>query len=370
MQRAVAEIDLGAIAHNSALLRDRLCASAVLCAVVKAEGYGHGALQSARAAIGGGARWLAVATAQEAAQLREGGLRDVPILVMGALCAEELALALRCSADVVVWRAQALEALARAGGGRVHLKLDSGMGRLGSRDPEEVVALARRAAELPGVQVAGVMTHFATADELDDDGYFKAQLAAFRDVAGRVKGLAPRALAHAANSAALLRDRLAHFDMARCGIAIYGMDPFGVDAAEQGLRPALTLRSYVAEVKLLRAGEYATYGRRYRAPVDTYIGVLPIGYADGFRRGLSDRGEVLVGGRRYPEVGTVSMDNITVALGGDPDCLSLRGEEAVIIGAQGQERISAESVAEKLQTINYEVTCAIGARVPRRYVGP
>jgi len=369
VERAAAEVDLGAIAHNAALLRERLCASALLCAVVKAEGYGHGALPAARAALAGGARWLAVATAQEAAQLRAGGLREVPILVMGALCEEEIALALSCSADIVAWREQTLQTLVRAGGGRVHLKLDSGMGRLGSRDPEEVVALARRALELPGVQVAGVMTHFATADEMSDEGYFEQQLAAFRDVASRVKALAPQALAHAANSAALLRERSAHFDMARCGIAIYGMDPFGADAAAQGLRPALTLRTYVAEVKLLRAGEYATYGRRYRAQTDTYIGVLPIGYADGFRRGLSGRGEVLIGGRRSPQVGTVSMDNITVALGSDPSCLQLLGSEAVIIGAQGQERISAEEVAEKLQTINYEVTCAIGARVPRRYVG-
>jgi alanine racemase len=369
VERVCAQVDLEAIAHNASLLRDRLCASALLCAVVKAEGYGHGALQAARAALGGGARWLAVATAQEAAQLREGGLSEVRILVMGALCEQELQLALRASADVVIWRSEALEALARAGGGRVHLKLDTGMGRLGSRDPAEIIALAKRAAELPGVEVAGVMTHFATADELDDDGYFEGQLSAFRDLAGIVKALAPHALAHAANSAALLRDRQAHLDMARCGIAIYGMDPFGEDAPARGLRPALTLRSYLAEVKLLRAGEYATYGRRYRAPIDTFIGVVPIGYADGFRRALSGRGEVLIEGRRYAQVGTVSMDNITIALGSDRDCLALRGKEAVIIGAQGSERISAEEVAKRMETINYEVTCAIGARVPRRYVG-
>jgi len=153
----------------------------------------------------------------------------------------------------------------------------------------------------------------------------------------------------------------------RCGIAVYGMDPFGEDAAARGLEPALELLSYVAEVKCLRAGQSAGYGRRFVAQADAHLGVLPVGYGDGWRRGLSNNADVLIAGRRYPLVGTVSMDNVTVLLGAEPDAQSLRGEPAVLIGEQGRQRISAEEVARRLDTINYEVTCALSARVPRAY---
>jgi alanine racemase len=168
---------------------------------------------------------------------------------------------------------------------------------------------------------------------------------------------------HAANSAAVLRDPASHFDMARCGIAIYGLDPFQQDPAAQGLEPALELHSYVADVKRFAAGASAGYGRSWRAPVDTFVGVLPLGYGDGLRRGLSNNAEVLVDGRRFPLVGTVSMDNITIDLG--PDTAVEPGAEAVLIGTQGDERILAEEVAHRLDTINYEVTCGISGRVPR-----
>jgi alanine racemase len=172
---------------------------------------------------------------------------------------------------------------------------------------------------------------------------------------------------HAANSAALLRDADTQFDMVRCGIAVYGMDPFGEDPAARRLEPALELSSYVAEVKRCSAGESAGYGRRFLAQRDTYLAVLPIGYGDGWRRGLSNNADVLVCGRRYPLVGTVSMDNITVDLGPGADAERLRGERAILIGSQGGERITAEEVARRLDTINYEVTCALTPRVPRVY---
>ena len=168
---------------------------------------------------------------------------------------------------------------------------------------------------------------------------------------------------HAANSAAVLRSSDAHFDMGRCGIAIYGMDPFGIDPAAQGLEPALSLRSYVAELKAVRAGDSVGYGRTWSAPADTCVAVLPVGYGDGYRRGLSNSAEVLIRGRRRPVVGTVSMDNITVDVGSDTDVQ--RGDEAVLIGAQGAERVTAEELARSLGTINYEVTCGISPRVPR-----
>ena len=379
--RAVARVNLAAIERNCARLRGELHGGAELCAVVKADGYGHGAAQSARAGLAGGASWLAVAAASEAQELRESGLRDVRVLVMGALTDGELAQALAADADVVVWGERQVQAVAAAGGGRVHVKLDSGMGRLGTRDPaaaSRVVAAVRYTA---GVELAGVMTHFATADAHDDDGFFVRQLAVFADWARECKRDHPQIVVHAANSAALLRDERACFDMVRCGIALYGMDPFGEDPAARALEPALQLSSYVAEVKLCRAGDSAGYGRRFVATRDTWLGVLPIGYGDGFRRGLSNNADVLIDGARRPLVGTVSMDNITVDLGPDPAAEQLRGAEAILIGGtaadpalravcpggQGAERITAEEVALRLDTINYEVTCALTPRVPRVY---
>jgi alanine racemase len=366
-RRAQARVNVAAIERNCTRLRAHLRRGAALCAVVKADGYGHGVEQSARAALAGGASWLAVADAHEARELRELGLRDVRVLVMGALTPLELEEALAADADVVVWNEDYLEALAAAGGGRVHVKFDSGMGRLGTRDPAEASRVAAAARRTSGVRLAGAMTHFATADDLEDDGFFVRQLTAFTRWARTVKAAQPEILVHAANSAATMRDVDAQFDMVRCGIAIYGMDPFGRDPAARALEPALELSSYVAEVKPCRAGESAGYGRQFVADRDTYIGVLPIGYGDGWRRGLSNNADVLIGGRRHPLVGTVSMDSITVELGAEHDPQRLRGEGAILIGTQDGERITAEEVAHRLETINYEVSCALTQRVPRVY---
>ncbi len=365
--RAQARVNVGAIERNCARLRSGLREGVELCAVVKADGYGHGAAQSARAALAGGASWLAVAGAQEARELREADVRDVRVLVMGALSPAELEEALAADADVVVWNERCVEAVALAGGGRVHVKLDSGMGRLGTRDPAEASRVAAAARGTSGVELVGAMTHFATADDLNDDAFFQGQLATFASWVRAVKAEQPELLVHAANSAAVLRDSDAHFDMVRCGIAVYGMDPFGEDPAARALEPALELSSYVAEVKACRAGESAGYGRRFVAERDTHLAVLPIGYGDGWRRGLSNNAEVLIDGRRYPLVGTVSMDNITVDLGADPGAERLRGERAILIGSEGSEGITSEEVARRLDTINYEVTCALTPRVPRVY---
>jgi alanine racemase len=367
--RAQASVDVAAIERNCARLRAELRADGRLCAVVKADGYGHGAVQSAGAALAGGASWLAVATAQEACELRAAGLAEVPILVMGALTPEELRDALAVGGDVVVWSESYVREVAQAGGGRVHVKLDSGMGRLGTRDAQLASDVLALALATDGVEPVGLMTHFATADELDDEGFFERQLEAFSRWAEGERALVPELILHAANSAAVLRDPRAHFDMARCGIAIYGMDPFGVDPAERDLVPALTLTSYVAEVKRCREGESAGYGRRFVAERDTHLAVLPIGYGDGWRRGLSNNAEVLIEGARYPLVGTVSMDNVTLDLGPDPAAERLRGAPAVLIGADGEQRITAEEVARRLGTINYEITCGLTPRVSRQYIG-
>ncbi len=366
-RRVQARVNVAAITRNCARLRTELRAGAKLCAVVKADGYGHGALASAHAALAGGASWLAVAGAHELGELRDGGLRDVRVLVTGALSEVELEEALAADGDVVVWNERYLEAVVDAGGGRVHVKFDSGMGRLGTRDPVEASSVARAARDAPGVELAGVMTHFATADELGDEGFFAEQLAAFTSWAAEIKAEHPEIVVHAANSAAMLRDGHAQFDMVRCGIAIYGMDPFGRDPAARALEPALELSSYVADVKPCAAGESAGYGRQFVAEHDTCIAVLPIGYGDGWRRGLSNNADVLIRGHRDPLVGTVSMDSVTVDIGMRQETDSLIGERAILIGLQGSERITAEEVARRLDTINYEVTCALTPRVPRVY---
>ncbi len=358
--RALARISTGAIEANCRLLNERVGGDTALCAVVKADGYGHGALTAAHAALAGGAEWLAVATAAEAAALRADAI-VVPILVMGALSRDEADLALDSDADVVVWTRGFLESIASRRP-RVHVKLDTGMGRLGTNDVDEARALVRAVDLDQDAILAGVMTHFATADEPGDD-HFPRQLERFSAFAAEVCGDHPGVIAHAANSAATLRDRASHLDMVRCGIAVYGMDPFQQDAAAHGLRPALELHSYVAAVKRFEAGDSAGYGRRWSAERATWVAALPIGYGDGWRRALSGDCDVLIGGRRHPLVGAVSMDNVTVELGPDTDVEV--GAPAVLIGRQGEQAIAAEEVAHRLGTINYEVTCGLSARVPR-----
>ncbi|MFL5884991.1 MAG: alanine racemase [Thermoleophilaceae bacterium] len=366
VERAVARIATGAIEGNVRHLRSLLDEGTQLCAVVKADGYGHGHAAAARAALGGGADWLAVATAHEAQLLREAGLGDARVLVMGALTRSDLEIALAARADVVAWTRELVDAIGRAGvgGARAHVKLDSGMGRLGTKDPAEARELCDLVAATDGLELAGLMTHFATADERGDD-HFPHQLGRFEELARDLRAQHPGVTVHAANSAATYRDKRSHFDLVRCGVAIYGLDPFGEDPAERGLAPALELESYVASVKPFEPGDSAGYGRTWKASKPTWVGVLPIGYGDGWRRGLSNNCDVLVKGRRCPLVGTVSMDNVTVDLG--PDTEVRPGERAVLIGEQDGERILCEEVATRLNTINYEVTCGLTARVRREH---
>jgi alanine racemase len=340
--RAVADIDLGAIERNCGRL------AKPLCAVVKANAYGHGTVPVAHAALRGGAEWLAVATAEEAAELRAGGI-ETPVLVMGALTRDELRTAVEADADVVAWSEEVAAAAPR-----VHVKLDTGMSRLGTKDRELALRLAARP------NAVGLMTHFATADERGDD-FFGAQLAEFRAFVEEVGR--DDVLVHAANSAAALRDPASHFDMVRCGVAIYGLDPFQRDPSDHGLEPALALRSWVAALRRLESGESAGYGRRWRAEEATWLATVPIGYGDGWRRGLTNNADVLIRGRRHPLVGAVSMDNVTVAVGLDAGVEV--GDEVVLIGGQGDERILAEEIAARIGTINYEVTTGLLPRVRR-----
>jgi alanine racemase len=365
--RAIAAVNLAAIERNVATLRGGLAAGAELCAVVKADGYGHGAVPSARAAIAGGASMLAVATAAEAGELRAGGIEG-PVLVMGAVSAQELPVALTARAELVAWDPAFVDELLGTAADddvpvRVHVKLDTGMGRLGTRDAAQAVSIAEAISAAPSLELAGAMTHFATSD--DDAQFMVAQLEAFEPFAQELRGRWPGVVVHAANSGATLRESRTHQSLVRCGIAIYGCDPMHDDPAAYGLEPALELRSYVAAVKAVAPGDSAGYGRRFIAGEDTWLATVPIGYADGIRRALTNNCDVLIGGARYPLVGTVSMDNITVDLGPRPTVGV--GELVTIIGRDGDERQTAEDLARRIGTISYEVLTGISRRVPRAY---
>jgi alanine racemase len=361
--RALAKVNLGAIERNVARLA-REAPNATVCAVVKADGYGHGMVPSARAALAGGATWLAVATALEARALRAGLGDDARILILGALSDEELPIALDADADVSVWsidRAQELAAGDRPA--RVHVKYDSGLGRLGTRSAEEADAVVASVDAAEHLQLAGAWTHFATADERGD-AFFGEQLARFKAWAEPVRAAHPGVLLHAANSAAMLRDAASHFDLVRPGVAIYGLDPFGEDPAARELEPALVLSSYVAALKTAQPGDSAGYGRRWIASKETLVATVPIGYGDGYRRALTNKACALLHGRKIPLIGTVSMDNVTFDVGEHGLGASL-GDDIVLIGAQGAEQITAEDVAARIDTINYEITTGLTARVPR-----
>lgn len=362
---AWAEIDLGAVRHNV----EMLCAAAApsqLWANVKANGYGHGAVAVAGAALAGGAQGLCVALVQEGLELRAAGF-ECPILVLSEQPPEDLGDAVAAHLDLTVYSYAQLEAVAAAGGRDhpVHLKIDTGMRRVGAA-AEDALGLARAIADSPAVRLAGVCTHLAIADE-PTDPYTAAQLEMFDDIvtALSVAGHHPP-LVHAANSAAALAFPDARFDMVRAGIAIYGVAPSAaVGHHADWLRPAMSLHARVAHVKPVRAGDRISYGLRHRFDGNTNVATLPLGYADGVPRRLFEAGgEVLIGGRRRPIVGVVTMDQLMVDCGGDAVMI---GDDAVLIGTQGSERVTAVEWADRLGTISYEVLCGLSARVARRY---
>lgn len=361
--RTVLRVDVDAIRANARLLA-RAAGRARLMAVVKADGYGHGAVTAARAALDGGAGALAVFTLAEARALREAGVPG-PLLVLGPLAGREWALSQDLGLECCVWTPEAVRAAAAAARpdapAPIHLKLDTGMGRLGAR-PEGVDALVETAAAEERVRVVGVMTHFASADERvgENAGFMREQLLRFRSLSGPLGERFPGAIAHAANSAAVLREPDSALDMVRCGIALYGCDPFGEDPSAHGLRPALSLSAPVAALKTLRSRESVGYGRRWRAARGALVATVPVGYADGYLRILGGRAEALIGGRRVPVIGAVSMNQLALDLG--PEGEARVGDEVVLLGAQGDERITAEELARHAETINYEITCALGAR--------
>jgi alanine racemase len=329
MRRSEVTVDLRALARNVEHVRDAV-APAELWAVVKADAYGHGAADVAPAAVAAGAAALCVATAREGAALRPLVPRGTRILVMGPLGAGDAELSRHAELEVAVHEAGAAPGLP------VHLKVETGMGRFGM-PPEEALAAPREG-------VAGLMSHLATADE-PDEAFAREQLARFARLAERFEGVAR----HVANSAAGLRFPGSRWDAVRAGIAIYGLSPFGDDPGAHGLEPVLSWRSFVAHTKTLAPGESTGYGRRFVADRPTRIGLVPVGYADGFRRGLTGT-EVLVDGTRRRVVGTVSMDSFAVELGDEAV-----GAPVTLIG----DGVLAEDHARVLGTINYEITTGI-----------
>jgi alanine racemase len=360
-ERALAEVDLDAIRHNVRRLMRDLPPGAVHCAVVKANGYGHGAVRAARAALEAGSTWLGVATVTEAEELRDAGLGG-PVIIFGPLTGAELERAARAGADVVVWSARFARAAMRLGA-RCHIKFNSGMGRLGVTEAE-VRELARLVASGPSPLV-GLMSHFATADEADTT-FFEYQLGRFTALAGELKAVYPELLCHIANSAATIRSLPSHFDMVRTGIALYGLAPSNDDPFKDDLEPAMRLSSHVSGVRIVEPGDSVGYGRQFVAEAPSRVAIVPIGYADGIARALTNRGDVLVAGRRCRIRGTISMDQLTVLL---PDDHGRPGDDVVFFGESQGERILCEEVARLLDTINYEIVCDVSPRVVRRYRG-
>ncbi len=359
------EVDLEAIAHNVRRVVDMVGPEVTVLAVLKADGYGHGAIRSARTALNNGAGYIGVASINEGALLRRSGL-TAPILVLGytpAWQARELVLNELSAAVFDLEVARALSNAARGLNGRVpiHIKVDTGMGRLGLL-PDEVLPFVQQLRTLPNLVLEGIFTHFSVADS--DPEYTSWQTNRFREIlATLAKAGIEFPEVHAANSAAILSQPQSHFSMVRLGIAMYGLHPSPQVPCPPDFAPALAFKTQVAQVKMLPQGSFVSYGNTYQTRDKQCIAVIPVGYADGFRRGPRHWGEVLVRGQRAPIVGRVCMDQTMIDVTAIPDVR--QGDEVVLIGEQGGERITAEDVAQRLGTINYEVVSEILARVPR-----
>ncbi len=372
MRPTRAEIDLSAVAANVALACRLAGPQAQVMAVVKAEAYGHGAVPVARAALDAGATWLGVATPEEAVPLRATGITS-RILVLGPIAPEQAELVAAQDLDQCVSdpsQAEVLDRAARAHGRvlALHLKVDTGMGRVGL-PPREARQAGEKIRSLTCVRLVGLMTHFAEA-EAEDPAFAREQLARFAEAARSLAAAGfPRPIRHAANSAGLLFLPEARLDLVRPGIMLYGCHPRGRRRPpEPLLQPALRFRTGITQIHDVARGESVSYGRTFVAQHHLRVATLPVGYADGCGRLLSNCGYVLVRGRRVSIVGRVCMDMTMIDVTGVPDARV--GDEVVLIGRQDTEEISADEVAEIQGTISYEVLCRIGPRVPRVYLPP
>ena len=368
MQRyTICEIDLAAIRYNVGVMKAHVAGRAKFLAVVKANAYGHGAVPVAKAALEAGADMLAVAIPEEGIELRHAGI-TAPILVLGGI--EEAAAhdVVQSELTQVVFDEARIRALANAGQllgktAKVHLKLDTGMNRIGVRTEDEVRTLVRLIDSLPGIELTGCFTHMATADDEDASGT-RAQIARFETLCDAIASVHPQKIVrHAANTACIFRYPQAHADMVRGGIALYGYPPVPEAA---GLMPAMRWVTRGVFVKTIQPGNRVSYGGVFEAKRPTVVMTLPVGYADGYRRGISGKGCVLVRGKRAPIIGRVCMDQMMVDVTDIPGAQT--GDEAVLLGHQGGDCIDADEMASWLDTISYEVLCSPSARVPRVYI--
>ncbi len=358
------EVDLSVITNNIKLIKKEVPGE--IMAVVKANGYGHGAIQVAKAALEGGATWCGLARFEEALELRNAGI-DCPLLLFGWVPPQQIALAIINKISMTVWDQDQINLISKTAAeiqkkAHVHLKVDTGMGRLGSA-PQETLQLAQQLVKTPQLLFEGLYTHFARADE-PIEPTTNQQNEVLKEVLSEIRNhsIEPRYI-HAANSAASLTFPSAHYQIVRFGIAMYGLHPSRECQLPQSYQPALQWKSVLSHVKTVPSKHGISYGHEYRTIRSERIGTIPIGYADGFRRTKGN--QVLVNGKKVPVIGRVCMDQVMVQLDQVPQAKA--GDEVVIIGKQENAAISADDLAEIWGTINYEVTCGIGARVPRIY---
>ena len=357
-----AEINLDHIYDNVFAMKQYIREDIKLCAVVKANGYGHGAFEVAQTAIEAGAEWLAVAFLDEAVALRKKGIQ-VPILILGAIRAGDAGLAAEYNISVTVfsneWLQEAESYIPNNASLPVHIKCDTGMGRLGYRESEQIKRAEQMIKQSSAFTLEGCFTHFATADEIDTE-YYEKQYAKFIELLSALSELPP--LVHSSNSASSFRFEKAWFNGIRLGISMYGLSPSPEmkELLPYPLKEALTLHTKIVNVKQIEAGASVSYGATYQADKQEWIATLPIGYADGWIRKLSGQ-EVIIDGIRMPIVGRVCMDQCMVRL---PKYYPV-GTHVTLIGKDGKEKVSVDEIAERLQTINYEVICSISSRVPR-----
>lgn len=365
------EIDLDNIGYNVRALKQLIAPGVKLMAVVKANGYGHGVIPVANAALHNGAEQLAVAILNEGLQLRKAGF-GVPILILGYTPPEQAAEVVKNNLTQTVYTladAQALSwaAIQQRKTARVHIKIDTGMSRLGFVPGSEGVQQIVELSKLPNLNVEGIYSHFADADN-DDKTYSEQQFLLFQNLLFQLEQHGVKIpIRHCANSAAIIDLPQTHLDMVRAGISMYGYYPSDlVNKSRVQLKPGFSLKAQVAHVKTVPSGTSISYGCTFTTTQASQIATIPLGYADGFPRALANRGEMLIHGHKAPVVGRVCMDQCMVDVTGIEGVQS--GDEAVIIGAQGDQVLTVEDFAKQLDTINYEVICMIRQRVPRIYI--